>query len=65
VRPILGPSSVLCIDGPEHLRQRRLLLPPFHGSRVAEMRGLVAGLADRELSSWGRGGVVRTWERMQ
>src|SRR3954470_19619018 len=26
MRPILGPSSVLCLDGPEHLRQRRLLL---------------------------------------
>jgi cytochrome P450 len=65
VRPILGPSSVLCIDGPEHLRQRRLLLPPFHGERVAAMRSLVAELADRELSTWRRGSAVRTWERMQ
>src|SRR4051794_2846563 len=32
--PIIGPQSVLVLDGPEHLRQRRLLLPPFQGSRV-------------------------------
>src|SRR5881392_2047424 len=29
LEPILGPHSVLVLDGREHLRQRRLLLPPF------------------------------------
>ena len=32
--PLLGKHSVLVLDGPEHLRQRKLLLPPFQGSRV-------------------------------
>ena len=36
--PILGPRSVLLLDGAEHLRQRRLLLPPFHGERMAGLR---------------------------
>src|SRR3954453_2780169 len=31
--PLLGDRSVLLLDGAEHLRQRRLLLPPFHGRR--------------------------------
>ena len=35
MEPVLGPHSVLVLDGPEHLRQRKLLLPPFQGSRVA------------------------------
>jgi cytochrome P450 family 135 len=27
LRPLLGPRSVLLLDGPEHLRQRRLRCP--------------------------------------
>ena len=38
MEPVLGPHSVLVLDGPEHLRQRKLLLPPFQGSRVAAFR---------------------------
>ena len=36
--PLLGPRSVLLLDGPEHLRQRRLMMPPFHGERVLGLR---------------------------
>ena len=32
--PILGERSVLLLDGAEHLRHRRLMLPPFHGQRM-------------------------------
>ena len=32
--PVVGARSVLLLDGAEHLRQRRLLLPPFHGERM-------------------------------
>lgn len=35
LRPIVGGSSVLLLDGPPHLRQRRLLTPPFMGERMA------------------------------
>src|SRR3954452_25047047 len=34
LRPILGDHSVLLLDGQEHLAQRRMLLPPFHGDSV-------------------------------
>ena len=33
--PILGERSVLLLDGAEHLRHRRLLLPAFHGAADA------------------------------
>jgi cytochrome P450 len=36
VAAVMGPSSVLTLTGPEHIRQRRLLLPPFHGERMRE-----------------------------
>jgi cytochrome P450 len=43
---IVGRSSVLLLDGPAHLRQRRLLMPPLHGERLArytdEMREITA-----------------------
>ena len=34
LEPVLGNRSVLLLDGAEHLRQRRLMLPPFHGERL-------------------------------
>jgi cytochrome P450 len=36
LRPVMGPSSVIVLTGPEHMRQRKLLLPPFHGERMRE-----------------------------
>src|SRR5690606_36719676 len=52
LEPLLGPRSVLLLDGPEHLRQRRLLPPPFHGER---MRGYGVGgraSAERPVALW-------------
>ena len=39
LRPIVGPNSVLTATGPRHMRQRKLLLPPFHGEAVARYTG--------------------------
>jgi cytochrome P450 len=36
IASIMGPSSVITLTGPEHMRQRKLLLPPFHGERMRE-----------------------------
>src|SRR3979411_1879982 len=37
-RPILGVNSLLLLDGDEHLRQRKLLLPPVHGEDIPRPR---------------------------
>ncbi|MCC6876934.1 MAG: cytochrome P450 [Sandaracinaceae bacterium] len=51
LRPLLGEGSLLLLDGPRHLRERKLLLPPFHGARMhrygAEMRDLTARALER------------------
>jgi cytochrome P450 family 135 len=52
LEPFAGPSSILLLDGPEHLRQRRLMLPPFHGERVQAYRRVVAELAEAEVATW-------------
>jgi cytochrome P450 len=63
--PLLGPHSVLVLDGPEHLRQRKLLLPPFQGSRVAGFRSVVREVAERDLESWRPGTRLVVRERMR
>ncbi len=50
--PILGERSVLLLDGAEHLRHRRLLLPPFHGRRMQAYAETILASADREIDSW-------------
>ena len=51
-RPILGSNGLLLIDGQEHMRQRKLMLPPFHGQRMREYGELMSEVAHREVSSW-------------
>jgi cytochrome P450 len=50
--PILGQRSVLLLDGAEHLRHRRLLLPPFHGRRMQSYEAAMIDATDRELAAW-------------
>jgi cytochrome P450 len=65
LEPFAGRSSILVLDGDEHLAQRRRMLPPFHGERMRAHRELVADLAREELASWPRDRPVLTHERMQ
>jgi cytochrome P450 family 135 len=65
LEPVLGKHSVLVLDGPEHLRQRRLLLPPFQGSRVAAFRSTVRDVAEREVDRWRPGDRLVVRERMR
>jgi len=52
VRPIIGPSSVLTAIGDRHLRQRKLLLPHFHGEAIGRYTEAIAAATEREISSW-------------
>jgi cytochrome P450 len=45
LRPVVGGNSVLLLDGKEHLRQRRLLLPPMHGERMHAYGELMSEIA--------------------
>jgi cytochrome P450 len=50
--PLLGPSSVLLLDGAEHLRHRKLLLPPFHGDRMRAYEDLMRDAARASVARW-------------
>jgi cytochrome P450 len=65
LRPIVGPNSVLTAVGPRHMRQRKLLLPPFHGEAVARYAAMIAEVADREIDAWPVGEPIRLAPRMQ
>jgi cytochrome P450 family 135 len=65
LEPVLGSRSVLLLDEEEHLRERRLLLPPFHGERVRRYRELVGEIAAAEIERWPRGRPFALRPRMQ
>ena len=52
LEPQLGPHSVLTLDEDEHLRQRKLLLPPFHGERVRRYGEVMREMTERDIDSW-------------
>ena len=58
LRPMLGPSSVLLLDGAEHLHQRRLMLPAFHGDRLRRYRDIIVEATGRVLDDWPVGEAV-------
>jgi len=52
LEPALGPNSVLTLDEAPHMRQRKLLLPPFHGERIQRYGELIREVTLREMESW-------------
>jgi cytochrome P450 len=52
LEPLMGRNSVLLLDGPEHLRQRKLMLPSFHGERMQRYGALMQEIAEREIGRW-------------
>jgi cytochrome P450 family 135 len=50
--PVLGERSVLLLDGTEHLRHRRLMLPSFHGQRMQGFADAMRRSTDLEVDAW-------------
>ena len=55
LEPALGPNSVLTLDERPHMRQRKLLLPPFHGERIERYGELIREVTISEMESWPEG----------
>jgi cytochrome P450 len=65
LRPILGPNSVLMLVGERHMRERKLLLPPFHGEAVQRYVSMISNVAEREIDRWPVGRPFALAPRMQ
>ncbi|HVY48065.1 MAG TPA: cytochrome P450 [Minicystis sp.] len=63
--PLVGPKSVLLLDGPEHLRQRRLLMPPLHGDRMTAYGRTMVEVTERVVDAWPTGRPIRAHPSMQ
>jgi cytochrome P450 family 135 len=55
LKPVLGRHSVLLLDGPDHMRQRKLMLPSFHGERMQRYGPLIASITARRVGAWPSG----------
>jgi cytochrome P450 len=65
LEPVLGSRSLLLLDGRDHLRHRRLMLPSFHGERLRGYDDLMRQIALSEVESWPRGRPLAMQPRMQ
>ena len=55
---VLLGNGLLTNEGPDHLRQRRMIQPAFHRARIAEYSRSMVAYADKMADSW-RDGDVR------
>jgi cytochrome P450 len=63
--PVLGRHSLLALDGDRHLRQRKLMLPPFHGEAIGRYRQGVEQITIDEVATWPVGKPFAVRPRMQ
>jgi cytochrome P450 len=50
--PLAGRKSILLLDGDRHLRQRKLMLPAFHGERLGVYRERIVEITDEAIDAW-------------
>src|SRR5438309_3381142 len=65
LEPVVGANSVILLDEAPHLRQRKLLLPAFHGESMQRLASLMAELAEDEVAGWPRGQAFPSHPRLQ
>ena len=65
LEPVVGSNSLILLDEDPHLHHRKLMLPAFHGQKMAELSGLMTDVAEREIAAWPRDRAFTTHERFQ
>jgi cytochrome P450 len=65
LREFVGPNSVLTSNGERHMRQRKLLLPAFHGEAVQRYVQTISDTAEAEIDRWQLGRPFALAPRMQ
>ena len=64
LRPLFGSASLLLLDGERHLRERKLLLPPFHGRRMKVYAEQIGDIVHADIDRWPEGQPFPLYERM-
>jgi cytochrome P450 len=63
--PVVGLNSVILLDEDAHMEQRKLMLPAFHGDRVARLGDLVASVTEHEVERWPDGSATQLHPLLQ
>ncbi|HIK05289.1 MAG TPA: cytochrome P450 [Trichormus sp. M33_DOE_039] len=60
--PLIGQNSLMLIDGTRHRRERKLLMPPFHGEKLQDYAEQICLITKKITSQWqiGQPFVVRS-----
>ena len=61
-QPLVGRNSLMLMDGARHRRERKLLMPPFHGERLQTYAKQICLITEQVASHWqvGQPFVART-----
>ena len=62
---VLGPTGLTNVDGPEHMRRRRMQLPPFHGQALGSYQDVMQRKTEETLARWPYGRATRSDVHMQ
>jgi cytochrome P450 len=52
LEPVVGRHSLLLLDGAEHLRQRKMMLPAFHGERMHAYGRAMLDATNDSIDGW-------------
>lgn len=63
IEPIVGRHSLILTPAPKHTRNRKLLMPPFHGAKIAQWTSVIGELTEQQLPALVADGpiAVRPW----
>jgi cytochrome P450 len=65
LEPVVGRDSLLCLDGEDWKRHRKLLSPPMHGRAISGYRDEIAAIAAENIGRWPVGAAFPLRDRMQ
>lgn len=63
--PLLGQNSLLLMDGDRHRRERKLLMPSFHGERLERYAKQICSITNSVLKQWQVGDSLVARSAMQ
>jgi cytochrome P450 len=61
----LGSQSLILIEGSEHKRKRKLMMPPFHGARMRTYGEAMIRFTEQHTAEWSPGRTVSAFETAQ
>lgn len=65
LKTMVGDHSILLLDDEAHQRQRKLLMPPFHGDRLRAYAQLICTITRQVSASWQPGQTIVARQPMQ